>query len=162
MIREINSDEVQIIHHLAYKIWPVAYKSILSQEQLNYMLEKMYNLETLSLQLQNGHRCIVYEIENQPIGFVCFEANHPSIGSMRIHKLYVLTYFQGGGYGRKLIEVVKNEAIHFELASINLNVNRFNTAVQVYKNLGFKIMREEDIDIGNGYLMEDYFMELGF
>lgn len=161
MIREIKSDEVEIIHHLAHQIWPIAYRSILSNEQMSYMLNSMYNSKTLSNQLENGQRCAVYEIENNPIGFVCFEANYPTIGKMRIHKLYILSHIQGGGYGRKLIEYVSHEAKLLGLTSLNLNVNRFNTAVEFYKKLGFKIMREEDIDIGNGYLMEDYFMELG-
>lgn len=161
MLREINSSEFVIIQQLAHEIWPIAYQSILSKEQLSYMLDSMYNSKTLSDQLENGQRCAVYEIDNNPIGFVCFEANYPTIGTMRIHKLYVLSHLQGGGYGKKLIKFVTHEAKLIGLTSINLNVNRFNTAVKFYKYLGFKIIREEDIDIGNGYLMEDYFMELG-
>jgi hypothetical protein len=40
-----------------------------------------------------------------------------------------------------------------------LNVNRFNKAVQFYQYLEFTIIKEENIDIGDGYLMEDYVME---
>ena len=161
MLREITENEVEIIRQLAYEIWPYAYSSILSKNQIDYMLEKMYNFSILKKQLQSGQRCFVYEMDNKPIGFVCFEVNTPEAGSMRIHKLYVLSHLQGGGYGRELIEAVKNEAILLRLNVLNLNVNRFNTAVKFYQYLGFKIMREENIDIGNGYLMEDYVMELG-
>ena len=44
--------------------------------------------------------------------------------------------------------------------SLHLNVNRFNKSVDFYKNLGFIIIGEEDIDIGKEYLMEDFVMEL--
>ena len=47
-----------------------------------------------------------------------------------------------------------------EFETINLNVNRFNKAVDFYKNKGFQIVKEETIDIGKGYLMEDFVMEL--
>ncbi|WP_207759825.1 hypothetical protein [Flavobacterium cyanobacteriorum] len=43
--------------------------------------------------------------------------------------------------------------------AIQLNVNRYNPAVHFYEATGFKIIKEEDIDIGQGYLMEDYVMQ---
>ena len=54
----------------------------------------------------------------------------------------------------------KKEALKNECTSLILNVNRFNNAVQFYQHLGFRIVKEENIDIGNGYLMEDYVMDL--
>jgi ribosomal protein S18 acetylase RimI-like enzyme len=39
-------------------------------------------------------------------------------------------------------------------------VNRHNRALHFYEKQGFKIIREEDIDIGSGYFMNDYVMEL--
>jgi ribosomal protein S18 acetylase RimI-like enzyme len=39
-----------------------------------------------------------------------------------------------------------------------LNVNRNNKALGFYQKFGFVILREEDIDIGNGYFMNDYIM----
>jgi ribosomal protein S18 acetylase RimI-like enzyme len=41
-----------------------------------------------------------------------------------------------------------------------VNVNRHNKALHFYEKYGFKIIREEDIDIGEGYFMNDYVMEL--
>ena len=43
---------------------------------------------------------------------------------------------------------------------ISLNVNRFNKAFVFYQKMGFEIVAEEDIAVGQGYLMEDYKMEL--
>jgi hypothetical protein len=39
-------------------------------------------------------------------------------------------------------------------------VNRYNKAKGFYEKLGFKVIGKEDIDIGNGYLMNDYVMQL--
>jgi ribosomal protein S18 acetylase RimI-like enzyme len=41
-----------------------------------------------------------------------------------------------------------------------LNVNRNNPAKSFYKKLGFTVIKEDDIDIGNGYFMNDYVMKL--
>jgi ribosomal protein S18 acetylase RimI-like enzyme len=43
--------------------------------------------------------------------------------------------------------------------TLSLNVNRFNKAFVFYQKMGFEIIAEEDIPIGQGYLMEDYIME---
>ena len=43
---------------------------------------------------------------------------------------------------------------------ITLNVNRFNTAYLFYQKMGFEIVAEENLFIGNGYFMDDYKMEL--
>jgi hypothetical protein len=39
-------------------------------------------------------------------------------------------------------------------------VNRYNKARQFYEKMGFVVIGEEDIDIGNNYLMNDYIMEV--
>jgi hypothetical protein len=40
-----------------------------------------------------------------------------------------------------------------------LNVNKYNKAQYFYSKLGFAIIKEEVIDIGNDYVMDDYVME---
>jgi hypothetical protein len=42
---------------------------------------------------------------------------------------------------------------------MSLNFNRFNTALLFYQKLGFIIVREENIELDQGYIMEDYVME---
>jgi ribosomal protein S18 acetylase RimI-like enzyme len=41
-----------------------------------------------------------------------------------------------------------------------LNVNRFNPAVSFYEKYGFRTVKEEVIDIGNGFVMDDFVMVL--
>ena len=45
-------------------------------------------------------------------------------------------------------------------ARIELNVNKFNSAVNFYKHLGMRILLEEDFPIGNGFYKTDYIMGL--
>jgi catechol 2,3-dioxygenase-like lactoylglutathione lyase family enzyme len=40
--------------------------------------------------------------------------------------------------------------------SLELNVNRFNKALAFYKDQGFQVVRDEKIDIGRGYFMDDH------
>ena len=79
---------------------------------------------------------------------------------MRIHKIYVKPNFQKKGVGRALLNHSIDIAFDLDQSSLHLNVNRFNDAVGFYKHLGFKTLKEENIDIGKGFLMEDFVMEL--
>jgi GNAT superfamily N-acetyltransferase len=158
-IRKINTDEVGIIHDLAHKIWPSTFSEILSKEQISYMLNWMYNSATLKQQIEEGHQFFLAEENGAPNGFMGIQSNYPDKHSTKIHKLYVLPEIQGKGTGRLLIETAIEVAKNNRNDRLVLNVNRFNKAVSFYQRIGFEILLEENIDIGNGYLMEDYVME---
>ena len=61
--------------------------------------------------------------------------------------------------GKLLIQEVEKRAKENNDETISLNVNRFNKAYLFYLKNGFQIIAEEDLEIGQGYLMEDYKME---
>jgi len=44
-------------------------------------------------------------------------------------------------------------------AELRLNVNRYNKARFFYEKIGFTIIGEEDVDLGNGVYQEDYVMQ---
>lgn len=158
-IKVISKIDLKIVKDLAHKIWPIAYAEILSVVQLNYMLSRFYSIEALEKQFLNGHKFIVICKNNKPLGFASFEHKFAQSRTTKLHKLYVEFDEQGLGLGKLLI----NEVIHFckevNDNSIILNVNRFNKAIGFYTNLGFQIIKEEVIDIGNNFVMDDYVME---
>jgi diamine N-acetyltransferase len=153
-------EHLDIVSNLAKKIWPVAYATILSKEQLHYMLDRFYNLEALQKQLESGQVFYLAQNENQEfVGFVSYEINcEPN--KTKIHKIYVLPETQGTGIGKQLFDVVKTKAQENQQTAIFLNVNKYNNAQKFYQKLCFTITKEEVIDIGNGYVMDDYVMEV--
>lgn len=158
-IREISKNEAKIVHHIAHETWPCTFGEILSKAQIEYMLEWMYNIPHLEEQMENGHHFAIIERTGHPVGFLGYELNNPETGVMKIHKIYVLPSGQGGGLGKELMDYAKRQAQHFGMKKITLNVNRYNKATTFYQHLGYAITKEEDIDIGNGYLMEDYVLD---
>jgi ribosomal protein S18 acetylase RimI-like enzyme len=58
-----------------------------------------------------------------------------------------------------LINFIENKAFLNNQEALLLNVNKNNNAQYFYNKLGFIISKEEVIDIGNGYVMDDYVME---
>lgn len=160
IIRALNRNELMIVHEIAHLTWPDTFKEILSKDQIEYMLNWMYNLNLLENQVDQGHLFFVVEHEGKPAGFIGIEPNHPEKGITKIHKIYILPSMQGMGIGKKLIDHVIDLSVQSNISALLLNVNRFNNAVHFYKSQGFEILHEENIDIGNGYLMEDFVMRL--
>jgi len=160
-IRLAGSDELEIIRALARKIWPVAYGEILDDGQLSYMLEKMYSIESLHQQLlQSHHRFILVVDDDRPVGFASYSVKDEQPSVVRLHKIYVLPEQQGSGTGKMLLNYVISSSKEMGATTMELNVNRHNKALHFYEKQGFTVQRTEDIDIGAGYFMNDYVMEL--
>ena len=156
-IRKAYPADIPLIRDMAYKIWPQTYGSILSQEQIDYMLNLLYSEKVLHQQMEENIEFIIVYDDVHPVGFASFGLTEPQV--YKLHKIYVLPSQQGKGTGRfiidQLVEAMKTKGA----TSLQLNVNRQNNAKNFYEKLGFVVIKEEDIDIGNGYFMNDYVME---
>lgn len=163
LIKAAGFNDLQIIHDLAHKIWPDAYRAILSPEQMKYMLHNIYSVTSLQNQLiELEHHFILVLDKNIPAGFASFSPKEKDSFVFRLHKIYVLPQQQGTGTGKLLLEHVINSVKQLGAISLELNVNRHNKARLFYEKYGFTIIGEEDIDIGAGYFMNDYVMKLNF
>lgn len=158
IIRDAVIEDIPIIRQLANDIWPDTYGAILSEAQLAYMLEMIYSSRALESQMREGHRFLVLEEEGVPKGFADFGPIDPP-GTFKLHKIYVLPASQGKGWGRMLLAKVIELVGILEASALQLNVNRYNKARHFYEKLGFRVVREDDIDIGQGYFMNDYIMQ---
>jgi len=159
-IRPAGLSEIPAIQLIARETWPETFREILSPEQIEYMLGWMYASDVLADQMQHkGHHFILAFCDGFPVGFCGYEPHFAGTPITRIHKIYLLPRMQGKGVGIALMKYVRSQALQVGDRTLNLNVNRFNKAVGFYQKIGFSIVREENIDIGRGYLMEDYVME---
>lgn len=158
-IVEATENDYGTIRAIAHQVWPVAYGEIISKMQLDYMLEAFYNDAALKGSVKNGHRFLLAVEGDKILGFASYQHNYRNGAITKIPKIYILPETQGKGIGKSLIDFIENLARQNNAKILTLNVNRFNKALHFYQRLGFKITAEEDIEIGNGYLMEDYVME---
>lgn len=158
-IHKISHTEIKIVREIAQITWPVTFGEILSEKQIEYMLQMMYSTDILENQIEAGHEFYLYSEDKTPLAFLGIEANYKAIPQLKIHKLYVLPGQQGKGIGEQFIRFAEKRALELEQESLILNVNRYNKATRFYEKLGFKNIKSEDIEIGNGYLMEDFVME---
>lgn len=159
-ISEAKISDIKLIQHIVHITWPITYGEILSKEQLDYMLDLFYSDEALTLQYNKKEQLfyMIYEDETN-LGFIGIEHNYSDKAATKIHKIYLLPETQGKGIGKKVIDEIGKLALANDSTVLVLNVNRFNSALGFYKKIGFEVAEEIDIEIGNGYLMEDYVME---
>ena len=161
-LEKINKNQLSIIKDLAYAIWPSAYGEILSNEQLSYMLGNFYAVESLEKQMESGQIFELLLEDNKVVGYLGYELNCKETGLLKIHKIYLLPETQGKGFGKFMIDEVIKIAKNNQQKGVFLNVNKYNKAQFFYQKLGFVISKDEVIDIGNNYIMDDYVMELLF
>ena len=156
-IEKATPKDISLVRDLCYQVWPQTYSGILSEGQINYMLEMMYSESSLQRQMEGGAQFIIVYDEQDPVGFASYEEVEPSI--FKLHKIYVLPSQQGKGTGRFVIDYVIDEIRKSGASSLQLQVNRNNTAKGFYEKLGFIVIKEIKLDIGGGYVMDDYVME---
>jgi diamine N-acetyltransferase len=158
-LRFADTHDVNTIGFLAQQIWPSTYKSILSAEQIKYMMDLFYSPASLRKQMkEDKHSFILIEDEEGSLGFASF-SKIKTDGVYKLHKIYVLPTLQGKGIGKAMIDFIVANIKPLGANALQLNVNRNNKARSFYERLGFIVIHEEDIDIGNNYFMNDYVME---
>lgn len=147
--------DLATIAHLAKIIWNDHYVPFIGQQQVDYMLNKIYNHASLVEQLtQKKHVFYLIKKEEESIGFLSISSENQA--DYFLHKFYINQQQSNSGIGTQvlhsLIEAVQSK-------SLTLTVNRQNyKSINFYFKNGFKIDHVEDFDIGDGYQMNDFVM----
>ena len=154
---DVNFTDVRAV---ANEVWPKTYGSILSRAQLDYMMEMMYSVSSLQMQAnEKQHHFILAKANDLTVGFAAYELHYNGTDKTKVHKIYVLSTQQGKGIGKVLLDYMAEQAKAQSNKALILNVNKYNPALFFYKKIGFEIVEEVVIDIGQGYVMDDYVME---
>jgi ribosomal protein S18 acetylase RimI-like enzyme len=156
-IEIVEKKDLKIIHDLAHVIWPLVYDYMISKDQIDYMLDKMYSVSSLEKQMEEGDVFILLVEDEIPHGFASYRIHHND-HRVRLHKLYVHPAAQKNGWGLKMLSHIFEDGRKQRKKEIELNVNRNNKSIGFYQHIGFVIEKSEDIEIGHGYQMNDYVM----
>jgi diamine N-acetyltransferase len=153
--------DIPLIQDLARRSWEVAYAEILKREQIEYMLKTMYSYEEISNQLQHPdyHYFLIFnEINNSFEGFLGYENGYEEY-TTKLHRIYLIPESKGKGIGKMAVDFLKQKVSESDDKRIILNVNKHNNAKMFYESQGFKVYEEIIVDIGSGFVMDDYEME---
>ena len=152
-------EELPEVQRLAGRIWRAHYPGIITHEQIDYMLERGYALDALAGFLDTDDRGLeVATVDGELAGFAAWYVTD-NRAEAKLDKLYVLQSRQRHGLGGRLIACVEGHGRAAGARILALNVNKNNTqAVRAYEKHGFAVREAIVVDIGRGYVMDDYVM----
>jgi len=171
VITPATLEDRAFIRSVSERTWPSTYGHIISQEQIDFMLDWMYSDESLAAQFEKGHQFYIASLNGDPIGFCSVSAETNEVKNEvinevakqhKLNKLYVLPSAHGTGSGKALLHKAIEVAKAAGSTSLYLQVNKHNNAYTFYLKNGFVKESEFKFDIGNGFYMDDYVMRLTF
>ncbi|EXI76027.1 MAG TPA: GNAT family N-acetyltransferase [Candidatus Accumulibacter phosphatis] len=159
LITPVCAADIGSVIALARQVWQRTYPGIISQEQIDYMLAQRYTRERLLAELDtSGIWWDKATVDGCLAGFsACMTM--PAGGEMKLDKLYVDPDRQRGGIGARLIEQVECHAHAAGCRALILAVNKRNErAIAAYRKHGFAVRDSVCVDIGRGFVMDDFIM----
>lgn len=150
--------DFQLLESLARDIWEEHYIPIIGADQVSYMMEKFQKAEVMYRQSKEGaYQFILVYAAGQLVGYMAFAENQDELF---LSKFYLQKGFRGKGWAREMLGFLEDIATRKGLTRIGLTVNKFNNAsIQAYKALGFDVVEPLVVDIGGGFIMDDFRME---
>jgi len=158
-IERIPDADLPKLPPLAKVIWHAYYPGLISVEQIDYMLVRMYGLETLQREVRfEGIRYDRAIAGDEMIGFASYGPAETD-GTYKLHKLYFHPDWHGRGWGSQFLQHCEAQVKKTGARRLILNVNKGNTrAIDVYRKNGFVVERAVIVDIGGGFVMDDFVM----
>lgn len=156
-LRKGVAADTPLVCALAKKIWNEHYPEVITQEQIDYMLETWYAPDLIESQITDpAHTYWMVTVEGaeQPCGY-CAMSKKEEPGAYYLNKFYLDA--RGKGIGA---QVFREVLAHYpDLQTLRLNVNRRNIkSVNFYFKMGFKIESVYDLPVGDRYIMDDFVM----
>lgn len=153
-----TDEQVAAIARLAREIWYEHYVPLIGRAQVDYMVSKYQSAAAMLEQVRGGYEYFMVQQDGALVGYLAVQPQ-PETGRLFISKFYLHGNARGRGTGRAAMEFIEKKAGQRGLGLLWLTVNKGNPAVQAYQRLGFQIAEAIVIDIGNGFVMDDFRME---
>jgi diamine N-acetyltransferase len=150
----VSLDHLPLVQDMARDIWNDHYIHIISQEQIDYMLNLMYHVDSLEHQIIHKNQSFFFiQYQQVNVGFIAVSQTNQELF---IHKWYIYQSYSRKGIGTQIFDLLTKT---FTPKTVRLTVNRLNfKSINFYFKCGFKIESVADFDIGNGFVMNDFVM----
>ena len=160
MIKKVSTaKDVNEVVALAKEIWTDHYTPFLADGQVPYMLQKFQSRTAIKRQMAEGHNYFLIGDSQSSFGYFDFVMESDVIF---ISKFYLLTSARSKGFGKRVLDFITERAKEAQLLKLRLTVNKYNgVAISFYQKAGFIQSKSVVVDIGNGFVMDDFVYEKG-
>ena len=157
-ILEVSTPMIEKTSVFAQAVFIDYYNDLIGHQQAVYMADLFLSPEAIADLIDKGAIFKMLMEKERPVGFTEYVKEKERVF---LSKLYVAKEERGKGLGRILFEDCRRYALDNGIRRIYLTVNKYNTpSYEIYLHLGFKVTDAVVNDIGHGYVMDDYIMEL--
>ena len=155
----LTEADFPLVAALGQTIWHAHYATIISVEQIDYMLAGRYTPEKLRRYLAADDRWMyLLRLSGIPVGY-CSWAQTASLEEVKLEQLYLLQEHRAKGLGGLMLRHIESHTRKLGCRTLSLTVNKQNAdAVAVYRKAGFTVREEIVLDIGKGFVMDDFVM----
>lgn len=158
LVKAETDDQLRRVSMLADQIWHEYFPGIITAEQVDYMVEKFCSFDAEKENIKEGYEYYFIKRGGEDIGYTAIK---PNGDRLFLSKLYLKKEERGKKYASKVTEKLKEISRERGLRAIWLTVNKHNdSTIAAYNAMGYKTIGEGVADIGNGFVMDDYYMEL--
>ncbi len=151
----VDCDElIRRVVVLAGQVWREHYPALIGEEQVEYMLDEFQSFAAIREQIDEGMEYFLLSNNGEDAGYFAVQVEGEGLF---LSKLYVKRSQAGKGLGGQMLEFVRE---HWRPERVRLTVNKGNLdSIRFYQHHGFSKTGEVVLDIGDGFVMDDFEME---
>ncbi|MCL2032505.1 MAG: GNAT family N-acetyltransferase [Methanomassiliicoccaceae archaeon] len=159
-MRFCGTDEAKELAEMARNIWMEHYPTIIGMDDTEYILGRFQTEEAIRQQIGDGYLYSFIMAGDTKAGYFCIV---PESDSLLISKFYISKEFRGKGLGSGTLDDILEKGRMLKKKKVRIRVNKDNvSSIDIYLHKGFKIVRDETVDIGGGHFMYDRIAEYLF
>lgn len=165
-----SKKDQKLLADIAGEIWRGYWPSIIGEKQTEYMIEQFQSYKAIRkyMKRHDYEYWFLVATENgdgdEPQkSIVGFTGGRSEAGTNRffISKIYLHPTARGHGHARRVVEFYKDLCFARGHKAMYLTVNKHNDlGIRAYKGTGFETIDSVETDIGQGFIMDDYVMQL--
>lgn len=152
-----SMDLIMQISKLAKIIYLNHYIKCINKTCAKRMYDTYQTPNAIIKAIDSGENYFIVKIKDKNIGYF---AINPYEDKLFLSKLYLDPSVRGCGIGKYILNILINLSQELEIPHIELFVSKTNPTVNIYKKLGFKIIKDVFTDSGQGLIEDDYLMQL--
>lgn len=154
-----NEQDIKKLAELAEEIWHEYFVEIISEEQINYMVERFQSYTALTCAIKE--ESYIYFMAYEKGDFIGYCGIKPEGERMFLSKLYLRKDQRGKGLSSLLLNKAISVAREEGKKAMYLTCNKYNQhSLDVYHAKGFYDIDSVQSDIGHGFIMDDYILQL--